>query len=65
MLLRSDMSTAFLWYLTNQSAIRLRDKSGSTLTGPDVARQVFCTFEASGAMATRVGESVHRYLWCA
>jgi hypothetical protein len=21
---------------------------------------VFCTFEASGAMATRVGESVHR-----
>jgi hypothetical protein len=26
---------------------------------------MFCTFEASGAMATRVSESVHRYLWCA
>jgi hypothetical protein len=41
------------------------NKIGSALTGPEVPGQVFCSFEASRAMVTRVGESVHEYLWCA
>jgi hypothetical protein len=39
-------------------------KSGSgcgVQTSPEMAGQVFCTLEASGTMATGVGESVHMF----
>jgi hypothetical protein len=47
----------------SQSEFHSCDEIGSTRTCPKMARQVFCSFEASRAMVTRVGESVHGYRW--
>jgi len=59
---RNGMRMASLSCLQGDLANPIRCKSGTRCgvqTCAEMTGQVFCTLEASGAMAARVGESVH------